>query len=435
MGAEDVRDGEEGDGEEWRDPSVAAWEEAAAAVSSEPGARPKAQHAEPWTTSLAPSLRDAIDALDWSQTHAALIPNAWNRVRLATFAETWAVLGVWPPADAEEKARGSNEKTRGKRRVVLEAYGDGGIHRALARLRPDDVQYLAMRVTTDGGEPQFIAAAWLGPTSPAFIPDDDDDDDYPTTRGDGRDAIDDPEGVPADANPRARWRREWAAVRHYLAGAHAYVAVDGREFAAGDASAAGGVGDGEEEAAAAAAAPSRFDFAAATRRVHSNVGETAPGHVERGVTTHYDYDAPGDAERNAAGEGVDALAAALATLRHDDDDDGGEGSNREGSADAEGSSDLGAVDARDAAIDARGEALASLRAELAAHARALHRAVWAADAERARASHERERAATLRATESMGAAKSEALRRRLATRAADREAGERVSSSSSSRGG
>ena len=63
MGAEDVRDGEEGDGEEWRDPSVAAWEEAAAAVSSEPGARPKAQHAEPWTTSLAPSLRDAIDAL------------------------------------------------------------------------------------------------------------------------------------------------------------------------------------------------------------------------------------------------------------------------------------------------------------------------------------------------------------------------------------
>ena len=170
MGAEDVRDGEEGDGEEWRDPSVAAWEEAAAAVSSEPGARPKAQHAEPWTTSLAPSLRDAIDALDWSQTHAALIPNAWNRVRLATFAETWAVLGVWPPADAEEKARGSNEKTRGKRRVVLEAYGDGGIHRALARLRPDDVQYLAMRVTTDGGEPQFIAAAWLGPTSPAFIP-------------------------------------------------------------------------------------------------------------------------------------------------------------------------------------------------------------------------------------------------------------------------
>ena len=186
-------------------------------------------------------------------------------------------------------------------------------------------------------------------------------------------------------------------------------------------------------AAAAAAAPSRFDFAAATRRVHSNVGETAPGHVERGVTTHYDYDAPGDAERNAAGEGVDALAAALATLRGDDDD--GEGSNhREGSdREAEGSSDLGSVDlgSVDAAVDARGEALASLRAELAAHARALHRAVWAADAERARASHERERAETLRATESMGAAKSEALRRRLATRAADREAGERVSSSSS----
>ena len=88
-----------GDGEEWRDPSIAAWEEAAAAVSavsSEPGARPRAQHAEPWTESLAPSLRDAIDALDWSQTHAALMPNAWNRRRLATFAETWAVFGVGP---------------------------------------------------------------------------------------------------------------------------------------------------------------------------------------------------------------------------------------------------------------------------------------------------------------------------------------------------
>ena len=126
MGAEDVRDGEEekeeeGDGEEWRDPSIAAWEEAAAAVSpavsSEPGARPRAQHAEPWTESLAPSLRDAIDALDWSQTHAALIPNAWNRVRLATFAETWAVFGVWPPADSEEKAR------TGKRRGVRGSSG------------------------------------------------------------------------------------------------------------------------------------------------------------------------------------------------------------------------------------------------------------------------------------------------------------------------
>ena len=404
MGAEDVRDGEEGEGEEWRDPSVAAWEEAAAAVSSSSS---RAQHAEPWTESLAPALRDAIDALDWSQTHAALIPNAWNRVRLATFAETWAVLGVWPPADThtEEKAA-----TR-KRRVVLEAYGDGGVHRALARLRPDDVQYLAMRVTTDGGEPRFIAAAWLGPTSPAFIPDDDEDEDDDDDDDDRRSTTrgDDPEGTPADANPRARWRREWAAVRHYLAGAHAYVAVDGREFAAG-----GGEGDGEAPAGGAASSPSRFDFAAATR---ANVGETAPAPVERAKTTHYDYDAPGDAERNAAGEGVDALAAALATLQDDDD---GRVSNREGTNhETEGSADdLGSVDARAAAVEARGEALASLRAELAAHAHVLHRAA----VERARASHERARAQTLRATESIGAAKSEALRRRLATRAADREA-------------
>ena len=142
---------------------------------------------------------------------------------------------------------------------MLEAYGDGGIHRALTRLRPDDVQYLAMRVSTErGGEPRFIAAAWLGPTSQAFIPDDDEDDDEPTTRGD------DPEGVPADANPRARWRREWAAVRHYLAGAHAYVAVDGPRVAAGDASGGGGGGggggDGDAEAATAATAAASSPF-------------------------------------------------------------------------------------------------------------------------------------------------------------------------------
>ena len=140
-------------------------------------------------------------------------------------------------------------------------------------------------------------------------------------------------------------------------------------------------------------------------------------HPSNAKTTHYDYDAPGDAERNAAGEGVDALAAALATLQDDDD---GRVSNREGTNhETEGSADdLGSVDARAAAVEARGEALASLRAELAAHAHVLHRAAF----ERARASHERARAQTLRATESIGAAKSEALRRRLATRAADREA-------------
>ena len=56
MGAEDAHT------EEWRDPSVAAWEEAAAASSSADGGAQgsHAQHAQPWTESLAPALVDAI---------------------------------------------------------------------------------------------------------------------------------------------------------------------------------------------------------------------------------------------------------------------------------------------------------------------------------------------------------------------------------------
>ena len=156
MGAEDAHT------EEWRDPSVAAWEEAAAASSSADGGAQgsHAQHAQPWTESLTPALVDAINSLDWAQVHRALIPNAWNRVRLGTFTETWAVFGVWPPSDTEHDE--VTHRTRGtskKRRVMLEAYGDGGLDRAMARLRPDDVQYIAMRVTNDAGEARFIAAA------------------------------------------------------------------------------------------------------------------------------------------------------------------------------------------------------------------------------------------------------------------------------------
>ena len=276
-----------------------------------------AQHAQPWTESLTPALVDAINSLDWAQVHRALIPNAWNRVRLGTFTETWAVFGVWPPSDTEhDEVTHGTRGTSKKRRVMLEAYGDGGLDRAMARLRPDDVQYIAMRVTNDAGEARFIAAAWLGPASDAFIREPEGGGGaagHASTAEDGGAGGEDssnldaemPEGMPADADPNARWRKEWAAVRHYLAGAHAYVAVDGREFVNGGAEGA--------DTAVRMSSSSSFDFGAALR---SDASENTAVRTTR--ATHYDYEAPGDAERNAAGEGVDALGAALATLAADE---------------------------------------------------------------------------------------------------------------------
>ena len=403
MGAEDAHT------EEWRDPSVAAWEEAAAASSSADGGAQgsHAQHAQPWTESLTPALVDAINSLDWAQVHRALIPNAWNRVRLGTFTETWAVFGVWPPSDEhdDEDTHGTRGTSK-KRRVMLEAYGDGGLDRALARLRPDDVQYIAMRVTNDAGEARFIAAAWLGPASDAFIREPEGGGGaagHASTAEDGGAGGEEgssnldaemPEGMPADADPNARWRKEWAAVRHYLAGAHAYVAVDGREFVNGGAEGA--------DTAVRMSSSSSFDFGAALR---SDASENTAVRQQR--ATHYDYEAPGDAERNAAGEGVDALGAALATLAADE---------REGEDEED---DDGNVEA---ALEARGEALSRLRTELAAAAASLMHTAWASDVARAVASHDTAREHTLRATEALEAEKSKALKERLAARARNRAA-------------
>jgi hypothetical protein len=203
-----------------------------------------------------------------------------------------------------------------------------------------------------------------------------------------------PEGMPADADPNARWRKEWAAVRHYLAGAHAYVAVDGREFVNGGAEGA--------DTAVRMSSSSSFDFGAALR---SDASENTAVRQQR--ATHYDYEAPGDAERNAAGEGVDALGAALATLAADE---------REGEDEED---DDGNVEA---ALEARGEALSRLRTELAAAAASLMHTAWASDVARAVASHDTAREHTLRATEALEAEKSKALKERLAARARNRAA-------------
>ena len=126
--------------------------------------------------------------------------------------------------------------------------------------------------------------------------------------------------------------------------------------------------------------------------------------------THYDYEAPGDAERNAAGEGVDALGAALATLAADER----EGERGEDEEDGDGNVE--------AALEARGEALSRLRTELAAAAASLMHTAWASDVARAVASHDTAREHVLRATEAAAQEKSKALKERLAARARTRAA-------------
>jgi hypothetical protein len=102
---------------------------------------------KPWSAKLAA----ALGALDWEQVHRALIPNVWNRIKLATFTETWAVLGVWAPAP-EDAAKNP------RRRVVLEAYGTGGLTHAMKHLRADDIQYIALRVELPGGGSRWGSA-------------------------------------------------------------------------------------------------------------------------------------------------------------------------------------------------------------------------------------------------------------------------------------
>ena len=354
-------------------PSIAAWEEAAAAVSSSPapGARS--------TPSRGPvpraSLRDAIDALDWSQTHAALIPNAWNRVRLATFAETWAVPGVWPPADLEEKAERE------------EAGRAGGVRRRrhpsrAARLRPTTQASRCGCRPTRGT--RFIAAAWLGPTSQAFIPDDDEDDDETTTAATIR-------RESRRMRTRARWRRGGGGAA--LPRRRARVRRRGRPRVRGGRRGGGRRGRGREATAAGAAAYLRL-----TRPGARHVTETAS--EKRALRLRR------VAECGRRGGGRRRPRRGAATLQDDDDrvqiakgpiTGGGIPRPR-----------LRRRARRRRRRPRRGARV--LRAELAVHARALHRAAWGGARGRERARERR------RFGDGVEEGESEALRRRLATR-------------------
>ena len=446
---------------EWRDPTVAAWEEMAQASGS--------THGGPSQTSprVSAKLAATLHALDWSQLHRALIPNVWNRIKLNTFTETWAVIGLWPPSDPAIDPR---------RRVVLEAYGTGGLTHAMKHLRSDDVQYVALRVELPDGTARFIASAWLGPASPAWASDvhtqfgrkpqhvelDDDEGDGEgegrTTEvirtsgtgknvGEGHGRGDEEDGelsddCPEDAVPDATWRDEWAAVRHYLSGAHAYTAVDGRQFVPdgnGDEEfgprgrAGAGTKGGREEkevgvgVTAAGLGSSMLGGALGTCHVDFDNARTSA--MPR--ATHYDYDAPGDDERAArgdAGEELDALGAALAAFNAENvtgerhthgvtpehrsvpehvrrEDGEGEETERDGG-----------VQLSEAAMEATREALLQMRAELALAASALETAEWRASAAAAKVAHAEARRAIAAATEARRGEKSAALRERLAER-------------------
>jgi len=197
-------------------------------------------------------------------------------------------------------------------------------------------------------------------------------------------------GPPDGASPDARWIREWAAVRHYLGGAHAYTAVDGRMFfAAPD----GGEGDAESTSTSTStskSAPLESSVVAGAAVLRS-LGESlkmAPESLDVHNTrksrmtraTHYDFVAPGDEDRTdvgGVGDDVDALGAALeaferekARARAEEEgarlNAGGGGvitSTSDSDYDDEDDEMVGEIQMSDAAIDAHREALEMLQAE------------------------------------------------------------------------
>ena len=68
---------------------------------------------------------------DLSAVHRQMIPGIWNRIRMNTFPECWAVI------DFAEGSRTVAE---------LRAYGEGGLHNVVRYLRADAVQFCGFRV-------------------------------------------------------------------------------------------------------------------------------------------------------------------------------------------------------------------------------------------------------------------------------------------------
>jgi hypothetical protein len=85
---------------------------------------------------------------DLTHVHRAMIPGIWNRVRMSTFPENWAVIGF----DTESTTR-----------AVLESYGQGGLQNVVRHLRPDAVQFCGFRVSVAG---VGSAPGAAGPTPP-----------------------------------------------------------------------------------------------------------------------------------------------------------------------------------------------------------------------------------------------------------------------------
>ena len=130
-----------------------------------------------------------------------------------------------------------------------------------------------------------------------------------------------PDGLPPDVVPDAAWRAEWAAVRHYLSGAHTYTAVDGRQFvspaspAAAAATAAVAAGSSSLQRDRERERKQGGDGWDSERIVRETSGVGVEANASVGVNTKVEesVEAPArvEAVTNARGRGVDVDAKEL----------------------------------------------------------------------------------------------------------------------------
>ena len=352
-------------------------------------------------------MTSALKHLRRVPSHAG--PRTTASARRAPFLEDFARARISPRIPRVQSLHTNRDNTFQLHLTPLNSTPTHIASYGPSTLRSADVQYVATRVEAPGGEARFVASAWLGPDSEAFErapprkeEEGEEEEAAAAERASGRgvsggDAAAEEEigldltveGLPAGANPDARWIREWAAVRHYLGGAHAYTAVDGRMFfAAPD----GGDGDAESTSilSTSKSAPleSRVVAGAAVLRSLGESLKMAPESLDVHNTrksrmtraTHYDFVAPGDEDRTdvgGVGDDVDALGAALeaferekARARAEEEgarlNAGGGGvitSTSDSDYDDEDDEMVDEVQMSDAAIDAHREALEMLQAE------------------------------------------------------------------------
>ena len=100
--------------------------------------------------------------LDLSLVHQRAIPGIWNQVKFPTFPANWLVIGHKPGG-----------VLNGRKQMVLQGEGPGGLKNAAALLRDDEIQYAGFRVSvslkSDDAGSQQLGPADAPPPDDVFV--------------------------------------------------------------------------------------------------------------------------------------------------------------------------------------------------------------------------------------------------------------------------